>query len=82
MQISHKIDVEISDTLQYVKTIYKHGSDNMSFGRQESLGNRGAEYMEAIVRGRLVRHCAVVALLNQLDSLLGGSVIQGEGVHV
>jgi hypothetical protein len=24
IQISHKTDVEISDTLQYVRTIYKH----------------------------------------------------------
>jgi hypothetical protein len=43
MQISHKTDVQISDTLQYVKTMYKHGSDNISFGKQESLGNRGVD---------------------------------------
>jgi hypothetical protein len=38
--------------------------------------------MEASVCGRLVRCCAMVVLLNQRDSLLGGSVIQGEAVHV
>jgi hypothetical protein len=38
--------------------------------------------MEASVCGRLVCRCVTVALLNQRDSLPGGSVIQGEGVHV
>jgi hypothetical protein len=77
MQISHKIDVEISDSLQYVKTIHKHGSDSISFGRQESLGHGCwvyGSYRMRLTGASLCGGCA--------SKPLGVSVIQGKGVHV
>jgi hypothetical protein len=82
MQISPKTDVEISDTLTIYKQ-YTNMAQIISVLEDKSLWvTGGVEYVEATVCGRLVRRCEVVALLNQRDSLLGGSVIQGEGVHV